>query len=584
MRASVLMCAALAATGVRPLVAQDTAIVIYPESAGLHLTPPELPGATIDEAVRFFNAPTTTRLVGRARLPAGNAWRGDVAIRNGPALIGGRVEGSVLVLNGNAVLDSTATITGDLLVIGGAAVGPRETVAGNVRVYAEPLPYRLVGDTLIHAPDLWRRLSLSARYTFGRGVSRSSLILATGGTYNRIEGLPIIAGPSLDLALRGESVRLRASAVGVFRTARSISGECCDLGYNARLELRAGTRRPVTLSGRAFDLVTPVEDWGLHSNEVGWEAFLVRRDYRDYFRANGVAARLSWQVEAPLGLSLEIRREYQATLTARDPWTLSRTGRPWRPNPPIDNGHYTTLTPSVTLDSRNDNRDPTSGWYLRGWIDVSTSHDVSPQDSIPLAVRAPLPTTGGYTFTRAFFDLRRYNRLSSQGRLNLRLVLGGWLGGDPLPLQRRLDLGGPEPLPGYDFRQSACNRAITDSVSAFAGTNVAACDRVIAVQAEYRGHVSLRARYDPESGQGEGLGYVTRFLRGPDFVVFGDAGQAWLVGRGPGRVPSNRLPGLDSWIADLGLGIDWGGFGVYVAKAINADQPVRVTARIEHRF
>jgi hypothetical protein len=67
-------------------------------------------------------------------------------------------------------------------------------------------------------------------------------------------------------------------------------------------------------------------------------------------------------------------------------------------------------------------------------------------------------------------------------------------------------------------------------------------------------------------------------------VVFGDAGQGWLVGQGPGRLPSSRLPGLHSWIADLGLGVDWGGFGVYVAKAINAGQSLRLTARIEHRF
>jgi hypothetical protein len=80
------------------------------------------------------------------------------------------------------------------------------------------------------------------------------------------------------------------------------------------------------------------------------------------------------------------------------------------------------------------------------------------------------------------------------------------------------------------------------------------------------------------------VGYLTRFLSGPDFVVFGDAGQAWLVGTGPGRVSSGRLPGLDSWQADLGLGVDWGGFGVYLAKAVTAGQPVRLTARLEHRF
>lgn len=579
MRAFFICAAALCA--LRPLAGQDTAIVIHAESAGLHFVPPELAHSTVLEVVRFYNAPSTTRLVGRARLPAGNAWRGDVAIRNGPALIGGRVEGSLLVLNGNAVLDSSATITGALTVVGGSVLGPRGGVAGAVREYAEPLPYRLVGDTLVHAPDLWRRLSLSARYTFGNATSRSSLVLATSGTYNRIEGLPIVAGPAVDLSLR-RGLEVRAAAMGLFRTAHSISGECCDLGYNTRAEVLLGQRRPVGLTVRAFDLVTPVEDWGLHANEVGWEAFLVRRDYRDYFRENGVAARLAWHAEEPLDLSFELRREHESALRTRSPWTLSRTSIPWRPNPPVDNGHFTVLAPSLTLDSRNYRDQPTSGWYLRGTVEFLLSSDVRPAPDFPNAVRDSTTMLGTYRSTRAFFDLRRYNRLSAQGRLNFRLVLGGWMGGDPLTVQRRLSIGGPEPLPGYEFRQGACNGLATSG--AFAGTLVAACDRVVAVQTEYRGHITLRTNYNTDTGQTSGLGYVTRFLAGPDFVVFGDAGQGWMVGRGPGRLPSGRLPHLGSWLADLGLGVDWGGFGIYVAKAVTSSLPLHVTARLEHRF
>ena len=576
-----LLISAAALCALRPLAAQDTAIVIHPESAGLHFTPPELPHSAVLTVVRAYNAPSTTRLVGRASLPAGNVWRGDVAIRNGPALIGGRVEGALLVINGNAVLDTTAAVTGGLTVVGGTIIGPRSGVGGEIHVYAEPLPYRLEGDTLVYAPDLLRRLSLQARYTFGNATSRSSLLLATSGTFNRVEGLPIVAGPTVDLALR-PGLGFRGAAMGVFRTAHSISGECCDLGYHARAELVFGNRRPIGLTLRAFDLVNPVEDWGLHANEVGWEAFLVRRDYRDYFRGSGAAARLGWRVEAPLDFSFEIRRERETTLRTRDPWTLSRTSIPWRPNPPIDNGHYTSLMPAVTLDSRNNADQPSSGWYLYGGLEFVMSDDVRPVPDFPGAVRDSTAMLGEYRSTRAFFDLRRYNKLSPQGRLNFRLVLAGWAGGDPLTVQRRLSIGGPEPLPGYEFRQGACNSLAT--TGGFAGTLVAACDRVVTVQTEYRGHINLRANYNPETGQTGGLGYMTRFLRGPDFVVFGDAGQGWLVGKGPGRVPSGQLPRLSSWLADLGLGVDWGGFGVYVAKAVNASQPLRLTARLEHRF
>src|SRR5205809_5212761 len=61
-----------------------------------------------------------------------------------------------------------------------------------------------------------------------------------------------------------------------------------------------------------------------------------------------------------------------------------------------------------------------------------------------------------------FFDIRHYARISPSGRINVRLVGGGWVGGDPLPLQRRLSLGGPDPMPGHPFRATACNNAFTD--------------------------------------------------------------------------------------------------------------------------
>ena len=73
-------------------------------------------------------------------------------------------------------------------------------------------------------------------------------------------------------------------------------------------------------------------------------------------------------------------------------------------------------------------------------------------------------------------------------------------------------------------------------------------------------------------------------LEGPDLVVFGDAGQGWLVGNGPGQLASDRIPTLGTWLADLGLGADWGGFGFYVAKAVTTGEHLRFTVRLDHRF
>src|SRR4029077_4433706 len=144
MRAFVLLVLGAVAPGVA--AAQDTAIVIQPESGGVVVRPPELPREVAEDAVRRYNAPTTTRLVGRARLPAGNEWHGDVAVRNGAVVIGGRIEGTLLVINGDAILDSGAVVTGDVIVVGGTvARRATVTVGGAVHVYPAPLSYRVKG-------------------------------------------------------------------------------------------------------------------------------------------------------------------------------------------------------------------------------------------------------------------------------------------------------------------------------------------------------------------------------------------------------------------------------------------------------
>jgi hypothetical protein len=565
---------------------QDTTIVIHPDSSGATLEARELPRVVADEAIAFYNAPGTTRLVGRTRLPRGNEWRGDVAVRNGPVLVGGRIQGTLLVINGDALLEPDAEITGGLIVVGGTVEGVAEArIGGELREYREPLLYRVrgEGDEIAYAPNLRRRLwNPGARVSWGTADSRSSLTVATGGTFNRVEGLPIVFGPLFDWKLQ-DNVRLRLDALGVFRSAGDLSDSRSDLGYMLRAEVRSGDVRPFGIGFRTYDVVAPVEDWGLRNAEVGWSAFLFARDYRDYYLNKGVAARAFMHPERQITLALELRRDWQTSVAARDPWTLFRNSDAWRPNPPIDEGHYTTVSATATIDTRNDVDDPTTGWVMRATLDHSLSKDVAPQPGVSAAVRGAIPTDGSYAFNRAFLDLRRYARVSASGRVNLRLLAGGWLGGDPLPLQRRLSLGGPDPMTGYGFRASACNRDIT--APAFAGTRLAACDRVLALQGEYRGHLSLHWSYNStrdEEGREEVRSWFS--LEGPDLVVFGDAGQAWLVGNGPGRLPSGRLPTLGSWLADLGLGVDWSGFGLYLAKAVTTGEPLRFTVRLDHRF
>ena len=78
-------------------------------------------------------------------------------------------------------------------------------------------------------------------------------------------------------------------------------------------------------------------------------------------------------------------------------------------------------------------------------------------------------------------DLRRYSRLTPALRVNARLRADGWIGGDRLPIQRRVSLGGPDLLPGYAFRSFTCApRGFRDA------SDPALCDRSVAAQLEVR--------------------------------------------------------------------------------------------------
>src|SRR2546429_9117318 len=98
---------------------QDTTIVIHPDSSGASLEARALPRLVSEEVIRFYNAPGTTRLVGRTRLPRGNEWRGDVAVRNGPVFIAGRVQGTLVVINGDLQFEPGAEVSGNVIVVGG---------------------------------------------------------------------------------------------------------------------------------------------------------------------------------------------------------------------------------------------------------------------------------------------------------------------------------------------------------------------------------------------------------------------------------------------------------------------------------
>ena len=133
--------------------------------------------------------------------------------------------------------------------------------------------------------------------------------------------------------------------------------------------------------------------------------------------------------------------------------------------------------------------------------------------------------------------------MSPEGQLNFRIVAGGWLNGDELPLQRRFSVGGPGSIDGYPFRRTSSGddvRQCSDGVNIPLGMP-AQCERMVLLQAEYRGDLWMSMFGDwqfTDSWRHGGWRHRAQW------VVFTDAGRGWLVGNRVGdlQYPTDQLP------------------------------------------
>jgi hypothetical protein len=554
---------------------QDSVIVIDPDAPpadSLERVGP--PPETVAELIEFYNDSTTTRVQGDVTFPSGSRFVGRLGLHRGNLRIAGRVEGPIAVANGTLHLLPGADVRGDILVIGGRLIrgfGARHQ--GRQRVFWDAAPVDRNEEGLLELRERRRPIGhlAAARTSFQTGKVRTTLLLATGGTYNRVEGLPIVFGPTFDLRT-GRRSALKLDLRGILRTAGSET-RLADFGYQARGEVRLG---PVGIAGRVYSELAPIEDQPLSPSEAGWSAFLLQRDYRDYFDRRGYGGLIWVRPFRPLRLELSRRRDDERTVRATDPWSLFRNSDRWRPNPAIDDGHYITTGFQVEFDTRNERYLPSTGWLIQARFEHGSSGDVAPV-VLPRQVRPDVPLGRRYAFDRLFFDLRRYSRITPSLRINTRLRADGWVGGDRFPVQRRVSLGGPDLLPGYDFRAFNCApRGFTDP------TLSALCDRVITAQVEVRTRLGLNLGFRTRGEESAGRRFIG--IDEADLVFLGDAGKGWLAGSGPGQVPVNRIPSFDEWKVDLGVGLDAGEIGAYIVKGVSEDEPVKFLVRLQRRF
>ena len=418
---------------------------------------------------------------------------------------------------------------------------------------------------------------------WARASRQSGLTIATGKTYNRVEGLPVFLGPAFHDSVG--AAEINASVMGIIRSANTFHWDSQNLGHGITTDVRVGHGRGYGFAVSSYDVMTPVETWQLPDPDAGLAAFFGHRDFRDYFNRHGAKLTATFNMSARSSVSADWSDERWGAVDERRVFSVFGNGEAWRANPVVDAGRFHVGVLRANVDTRNDDDNPSTGWLIVAEYERGTGDIVDPGPTSPLA---RVVTGGRVTYGRGFVDLRRYNRLSPTTWFNARLVLGGWLHGDDLPLERRFSVGGLGTVPGVDFRKydpgvvdvSQCSNGGPPPAG-----NPAQCERVALAQLEYRNelHSSMFDFLNARAIRLRGIGFTVR----PTAVAFVDAGRGWLVGQPSGTLQysSNSFPRFGTFRTDVGLGLDLGIIGAYVAKSVsNPKDPANVFLRVRRLF
>jgi outer membrane protein assembly factor BamA len=368
--------------------------------------------------------------------------------------------------------------------------------------------------------------------------------------------------------------------MGILRSANGFRWDSENAGHVASAGVRFGRERKLGLDVQSYDFVDGTESWQLSEPEAGLASFFFHRDYNDYYGRHGGSIAGSLGLGARSRVQLELRDERWASRGVRNVFTIFRAGEPWRDNPRVDDGRVHVGELSVLVDTRNDSWSPLYGWFLNAEYENARGRFDHFGTSSPLARSTPVNPV---SYGRVLLDLRRYNRISPTDQVNMRLVLGGWLHGDELPMQRRFSVGGIGTIPGFDYRRRIAgeDKEECGEFPILPG-NPAQCERVALLQLEYRTRLGERAIEPINLGR-----YHGRLVLRPTVVAFFDSGRGWLVGdrRGNLQYPSGSIPNFGTFLTDLGVGFDVGFAGLYVAKAVsNTKEPANIFMRIRRRF
>ena len=383
---------------------------------------------------------------------------GDVIVVGGTLLVKGEIRGDVLALFGDVELESSALVEGDVVSVDGkvwrhqSALVEGDIVERTSNHRDRRVTYR--GSTRDNGAyiekkeqDRSRRKRSSSWESRFRDDDYDSPVLAD---YNRVDGFTIGAklppwrwwyNRNHNFAVTGKGGYSFASKKWQYQ-----------IGFERWFFRDLG----VTLGGEIHNMTDTQDRWIIGNEENALAAFLIKEDFRDYYKREGYSASMGQRWGGSVHLSLGYHHDRFENLENKTNWSLFGGDKKFRVNPlslPFGLVCVDSLSDDrpelkvqsavakVTVDTRNSIEHPTRGWLLQA-----------------CAERAGHEFDSDLEFERFMLDIRRYQPLGWDENLDIRLRAGTATG--VLPPMYWYDLGGISTLRGFGFKEFTGDRMV----------------------------------------------------------------------------------------------------------------------------
>ncbi|MBN1998475.1 BamA/TamA family outer membrane protein [candidate division KSB1 bacterium] len=507
------------------------------------------------------------RFNGDAVIEKSEYIHGDVVVMKGTLLVAGEIDGNIVAIFGDVDLQETAIVSGDVVSVEGK-IWRRTGASVSGDIVETDAPEDLTGGRnqrrvyrgMQGSDDDDRRTPRVVRKRM-REYEEDEME-PCWMDYTRVDGLTLgLKSPEREwwqdhhhsFAILGRGGYSFASKKWQYQVGLERS-----LSYDYIFSF-----------GAEYHNMTDTQDrWIISDHENALAALLIKEDFRDYYHREGY----SFYAIQKLSADINIRGEYRSDafnnlLENKASWSMFGKKKKFGINPyaippvgDVENDFYApamdiqSIAATFTIDTRDSRKNPTRGWYIQAFGE-----------------RAGYELKSDMEFQRFILDIRKYQPLGWDENFNFRLR--GCTATGLLPPMYWYDLGGLSTLRGYRHKS-------------FTG------DRMLLGNVEYVLHTDNTNLF---------------ILDDFNIILFVDSGCAWFADadtpnkmtRWPvedtEQVEANEVPPEDSfetitWSSlktnvGIGLASRDGGFRVDFAKSTErGENDYYITLRFQHPF